>query len=62
MVVHETMQLDDRSIVLRWVIWPVQLSLPVAFLLGTLRHGIYASFPALRPMERDESTVEVPER
>lgn len=61
-VVRETVQLDDRSIVLRWVIWPVQASLPIAFLLGALRHGIYASFPALRPMERDESTVEVPAR
>lgn len=61
-VVHETVALDDRSIVLRWVIWPVQVSLPVAFALGALRHGIYAAFPSLRPMERDESTVEVPAR
>lgn len=61
-VVHETWQLEDRSIVLRWLIWPVQLVLPLAFVLGTLRHGIFAAFPPLRPMDRDEATVEVPAR
>ncbi|MCC6170987.1 MAG: TRAP transporter small permease [Gammaproteobacteria bacterium] len=61
-VVRETMLLEDRSIVLRWLVWPVQLVLPVAFVLGTLRHGIFAAFPALRPMERDEATVEEPAR
>lgn len=62
LVVRETIELQDRSIVLRWMIWPVQLCLPLAFLLGTLRHGIFAACPALRPMERDEATVEVPAR
>lgn len=61
-VVHETWQLEDRSIVLRWLVWPVQLVLPLAFVLGTLRHGIFAAFPPLRPMDRDETTVEVPAR
>jgi TRAP-type C4-dicarboxylate transport system permease small subunit len=61
-VVRETIELQDRSIVLRWLIWPVQLSLPLAFLLGTLRHAIFAAFPVLRPAERDEATVEVPAR
>ena len=61
-VVHETWQLEDRSIVLRWLVWPVQLVLPLAFVLGTLRHGIFAAFPPLRPMDRDETAVEVPAR
>jgi TRAP-type C4-dicarboxylate transport system permease small subunit len=59
-VVQETMALQDRSIVLRWLVWPVQLVLPVAFALGALRHGIYALVPVLRPAERGEADVEVP--
>ncbi|MCU0758373.1 MAG: TRAP transporter small permease [Steroidobacteraceae bacterium] len=62
LVVRETVELQDRSIVLRWLTWPVQLSLPLAFLLGTLRHAIFAAFPVLRPVERDEATLEAPAR
>ena len=49
--------LDDRSIVLRWMVWPVQACLPLAFAAGCLRHGIYAVDPALRPQERGEGDV-----
>jgi len=59
-VVHETMTLEDRSIVLRWLIWPVQLVLPVAFFLGAVRHTIFGLVPALRPAERGEGDFEVP--
>ena len=56
-VVRETLALEDRSIVLRWLVWPVQLVLPVAFTLGTVRHGIYALVPALRPAEKGEAEL-----
>ena len=56
-VVQETIALDDRSIVLRWMVWPVQACLPLAFAAGCLRHGIYALNPALRPQERGEGDV-----
>ncbi len=59
-VVQETISLEDRSIVLRWLIWPVQLVLPVAFALGALRHGIFGLVPSLRPAERGEADIEVP--
>ena len=58
-VVLETHDLDDRSVVLRWVIWPVQLALPLAFAVGVLRHGAYALYPALRPAERSEADLVV---
>ena len=59
-VLGETIDLEERSIVLRWLLWPVQMVLPVAFLAGTLRHGLFAAWPTLRPVERGEGSVEVP--
>ena len=56
-VVQETISLDDRTIVLRWVLWPVQAVLPVAFGVACLRHGIYAVSPQLRPQERGEGDI-----
>ena len=56
-VVLETIELDDRSVVLRWVLWPVQASLPLAFAVAALRHGIYAWRISLRPQERGEGDL-----
>ena len=56
-VVLETIELDDRSVVLRWVLWPVQACLPLAFAVAALRHGIYAWRISLRPRERGEGDV-----
>lgn len=53
-VVIETIRLEDRSIVLRWLVWPVQTVLPLAFAIGALRHGLYAIWPGHRPVERGE--------
>lgn len=38
-VVRETYELDERSVVLRLVVWPFQSVLPIAFLLAALRHA-----------------------
>ncbi len=59
-VVAETMQLDDRSIVLRWTVWPIQLVLPIAFGIGALRHALYAWWPEHRPREQSEADIELP--
>jgi TRAP-type C4-dicarboxylate transport system permease small subunit len=59
-VVAETIELDDRSVVLRWAVWPIQLVLPLAFVIGTLRHGLYALWPEHRPVERSEADVDLP--
>jgi TRAP-type C4-dicarboxylate transport system permease small subunit len=48
-LVYETYQLQEISTVLRSLIWPVQLLLPLAFLLTALRHACYAIRPELRP-------------
>lgn len=51
-VVFGTWQLGEVSIDLFLPLWPVQAMLPAAFLAASVRHGIYAVFPALRPGER----------
>lgn len=48
-VVIETFQLQERSVVLRMLVWPVQAVIPLAFLIAAVRHGCYAVWPALAP-------------
>lgn len=50
-VLAETFALQERSVVLRVVIWPVQAVIPLAFGIATVRHGLYAVWPGLRPAE-----------
>lgn len=53
-VVVETYELDERSVVLRLIVWPFQSVLPLAFLVAALRHAAYGTWPALRPAEQGE--------
>ncbi len=48
-VVAETYSLQERSAVLRTLVWPVQAALPIAFTLAAIRHCLYGLFPVLRP-------------
>ncbi|MBL8327897.1 MAG: TRAP transporter small permease [Rubrivivax sp.] len=45
----ETIQLAETDPVLNTAIWPMQCFLVAGFALGSLRHALYAAFPALRP-------------
>jgi C4-dicarboxylate transporter DctQ subunit len=54
-LVFETYQLKEISTVLRTPVWPVQALLPLAFLLGALRHGAYAYDPSLSPAVAEEA-------
>ena len=46
--------IGERDLTLGWLVWPVQTILPVAFVLSALRHLIYAAFPELAPVEREQ--------
>jgi TRAP-type C4-dicarboxylate transport system permease small subunit len=50
-VVADTFEFEERSNALRWLMWPIQAVLPLAFTLAASRHSIYAFHPALRPRE-----------
>ena len=46
--------IGERDLTLGWLVWPVQIILPVAFVLSALRHLIYAAFPELSPVEEEQ--------
>jgi TRAP-type C4-dicarboxylate transport system permease small subunit len=49
-IVLETWRLGEVSPVLGNPVWPVQLIVPLAFVIASLRHGLYALWPGLRPV------------
>lgn len=50
-VVMDSYGLAERSVVLRIVIWPFQAVVPLVFVIATMRHGLFAILPELRPTE-----------
>ena len=51
LVVADSFLLAERSVVLRMLIWPFQAIVPIVFVIATVRHGLFAIFPAVRPTE-----------
>ena len=51
-VVTDTYIMQERSVVLRVVVWPFQAVIPAAFALAAVRHSIYALHPKLRPANK----------
>ena len=43
----ESQRLGEMATVIRIPIWPVQLLIPLAFLLAAIRHGLYGWMPSL---------------
>jgi TRAP-type C4-dicarboxylate transport system permease small subunit len=54
-VVHETFALQERSVVLRIIVWPFQAVIPLVFSIAAIRHGLFAAWPVLRPPEPNEA-------
>ncbi len=48
-VVFQTWALGETSRMLGIPIWPMQSVIPLAFYVATLRHSIFALYPALKP-------------
>lgn len=42
--------IEDHDLSLGWLVWPIQLILPVAFMLSAVRHLIYAVCADLMPL------------
>lgn len=49
LVVVDSFQMQERSAILRVVVWPFQAVIPLAFLLATVRHALFAIYAPLRP-------------
>jgi TRAP-type C4-dicarboxylate transport system permease small subunit len=54
LVVMDSYALGERSVVLRILIWPFQAIIPLVFLIAAFRHGAYAAFASLRPIEVEQ--------
>lgn len=50
-VVFESFVLQEKSAILRVVVWPMQLVLVMAFVIAGIRHLGFAIYPELRPEE-----------
>ena len=48
-LVQETAGLQETDPVLQWEVWPFQLFMLAAFGMAAVRHGLYATYPLLRP-------------
>jgi len=48
-VVADSLLMQERSAVLRIVVWPFQALIPLAFGLAAIRHALFALYPPLRP-------------
>lgn len=47
--VRSTYEADLRTPMLDWVVWPIQMSIPLGFTSAALRYFFFAAWPALRP-------------
>ncbi len=50
--IQQSMEFQDRAAVLYWLLWPIQLIIPYALCSTGVRHGVFARWPALKPVER----------
>ncbi|MBT5766149.1 MAG: TRAP transporter small permease [Emcibacteraceae bacterium] len=55
-VVYETYLLEETSRMLRIAIWPMQSVIPFAFIVGFVRHSLYALYPKIRPGDNSDMT------
>lgn len=47
--VRSTFEADLRTPMLDWVVWPIQMSIPLGFTSAGLRYFFFAAWPDLRP-------------
>jgi len=51
--VLQSYQIDERTMVLDWLVWPFQAAIPLGFLSASVRYFFFAVWPALRPAAAD---------
>ena len=44
---------EERTMVLDWLVWPFQASIALGFLSAGLRYFVFAAYPALRPQQAE---------
>jgi hypothetical protein len=51
--VKQSFEIDERTMVLDWLVWPYQAAIPLGFLSAAGRYFVFAVHPALRPQAAD---------
>ncbi|WP_119420668.1 TRAP transporter small permease [Desertibaculum subflavum] len=49
MFVLQSIEVEERTMVLDWLVWPFQLAIPLGFLSAAIRYFFFAAYPVLRP-------------
>ena len=47
--VMQSFEYSEKAAVLYWQLWPIQMVIPYAFFSTAIRHGVFASWPELKP-------------
>jgi TRAP-type C4-dicarboxylate transport system permease small subunit len=47
-----SMLIEERDVTLDWLIWPIEIAIPIGFALSAIRHIAFGIWPDLLPEER----------
>lgn len=47
--VIQSYEYSEKAAVIYWQLWPIQMVIPYAFFSTALKHGIFATWPGLKP-------------
>ncbi len=48
--VLQSIEIEERTMVLDWLVWPFQVAIPFGFFSASVRYFFFAAYPALRPV------------
>ena len=51
--VAQSFEIEERTMVLDWLVWPYQAAIPLGFLSAAVRYFVFTAYPALRPQAAD---------
>ncbi|MEM1092787.1 MAG: TRAP transporter small permease [Pseudomonadota bacterium] len=50
-ITYSALQLEERSVLIGVLVWPMMAVIPLAFVIATVRHGAFALNPDWRPAD-----------
>lgn len=51
-ITYSALLLEERSVLIGVLVWPMMAVIPLAFLIATVRHGAFAFNPDWRPVDK----------
>lgn len=53
MFVLQSYEVEERTMVLDWLVWPFQIAIPLGFYSAAIRYFFFAALPPLRPVQAE---------